>query len=447
VDRHIFPSAEETMKALKLNRVPEYDILEEAPLNAVLGSAERLLSRMCQENSDAGNWNLRESVWPAIGALEARDAKYLEIQPRLVLLPLDRIGAKGGFSGSKIMLGYFSDEGSRIFSSLPLVIKLAKREGVNRKLVLEQRLAQSIRPYLGYYKDSFAVPIHLDVIDPEYDVLWSPFALPELIRWGTHLELTAKDLRQLLERGKSMVDANRVIASVFNILEPLHRRVLLGARYPRSLADEYAQYLRGFREKWGPEWIRAWGEEKHTADLGRDDWTNPIWVLNQLSIAPKVELLCGAVHGDLHPGNILYSDVESPSVIDFGWADADAHVAKDFVLLECNLRFTHMRGDVPLSDIRKFSRWIGFNAPCDALEDKRSQETQETIKTIRSRFQNLVGEPADLDIEYVIPMFFVAFGLLRYVEDYTNQVAARLTVLELAEYIEKFVFPKLLTES
>jgi hypothetical protein len=432
------------MQDVTLRKIPEYDILEEDRLAAVLGSADRLLCKLLSEASESGNWNLRESVWPALGALKARDAKYLSIKPVLVLIPLSRIGAKGGFSGSHILLGYFSDgtDTTRLYSSLPLVVKLSERDGSEHKLRSEYTLAGEIRPYLAYRKDSFAVPIYLDVEDRHYDVLWSPFALPELIEWGTRLKLEAKDMRQLVDPMSPDLGAARsLIESVFSILTPLHTRAGLGGWYLRSYADEYRPYLRDFGEKWGTEWKAIWGTEQNTADLGRDDWANPIWVQDKLSLVAKTELLCGAVHGDLHPGNILYSTPESPSLIDFGWADSDAHVAKDFVLLECNLRFTYLPGDLPPADVRVLSRWIGQGTPCEPLRDNRTTEVQKTISIIRDTFRERIGD-RDWDVEYVIPLFLVSFGLLRYVSDYKNQIAARLTVLELATYIRSSVLPK-----
>jgi hypothetical protein len=435
------------MKSLELRTIPEYDILEKDRLAAVLQSAQSLLDELTKVQPEGGNWNLRESIWPALGAMDARDAKYLVVKPVLVLLPLDRIGAKGGFSGSHILLGYFSDASQQLYSSLPLVIKLSKESDTEQKLRAEHHLAEEIRPYLAYHKDSFAVPIYLDIQNQQYDVLWSPFALPELIEWGTRINLTAKDMRQMLvPHPKEMSNVRKLIESVYNILTPLHQRAGLGGWYARSLVDEYRKYLRGYGEKWGEEWRVAWGAEQFAADLGREDWVNPVWVLNQLSVLRKADLLCGAVHGDLHPGNILYSTPETPSIIDFGWADPDAHIAKDFVLLECNLLFTYLPGDLPPSDVQTLCGWIGRESVCDGLVDPRASEIQKTIQVIRSRFQNLIGD-RDWDIEYVLPMFFVSFGLLRYISDYYNQIAARRTVLELATYIGNTVIPKLSSSS
>ena len=450
------------MKPLKLQGLPDYDVLDVKRHEVVLGSAGRLLHRLQQDDVDSGSWNLRESVWPALGARAARDAKYLQLEPRLMLIPLSRIGARGGFSGSDILLGYFFDVEGRIYSSLPLVIKLSERTGGERKLIEEERLAQSIRPYVGYNKDSFAVPIDLDTTQPGFDVLWSPFALSELVEFGPRPGLRNNDMRDLLdlkdkeaaEIQQSFANLRTLIDAVYDTLNPLHTRAGLWDRYRRGLAAEYASYLRKFEDSWGTEWIEQWGRSEYVEELG-NRYANPIWVIGQLQLSRDVDLICGAVHGDLHPGNVLYSDPHTPSIIDFGWADADSHLAKDFVLLECNLRFIYMPGELPLGCVQKFSRWIGMSQTCEGLENLWCVEAQETIASIREYFKKLAnqkdngdqngkdGEHVDFDIEYIVPLFLVSFGLLRYVGDYKNQIAARQTVLNLADYIHSTVLQKL----
>jgi hypothetical protein len=436
------------MEPLTLEEVPDYDLLDEKPLAAILASAQRLLDCVCGELGDqGGSWSFRESVWPALGAHHSGGPGDSEIRPRLVLLPLSRIGSEGGFSGSKIHLGYFSDVGDeKIFPSLPLVIKLAEvKEHQRRKLPEEKALADDVRPYLAYHKDSFAVPLWVDEGD-EYDVLWSPFALTELVEWRTEasrLSLSALDLRKLLkEQADNGNEAIAVVEAVYRMLRPLHRRARPVYRESRTFKDEYTRYLRHFPDEWGPKWLASWGEQETVVDLGGETFHNPIWVLNRLLDAPAIEMLCGAVHGDLHPGNIMYSQVGTPSVIDFGWANSNAHVAKDFVLLECNLRFTYLHGDVPLSDVVTLARWIRIEPECGLLVDSAAIQAQRTIAEIRRKFVEL-GDNTDGDLEYVVPLFFVAFGLLRFFDENWNQVSARRTVLELAQYIATNVLPRL----
>ncbi|HEX6910376.1 MAG TPA: hypothetical protein VF142_08270, partial [Longimicrobium sp.] len=117
------------------------------------------------------------------------------------------------------------------------------------------------------------------------------------------------------------------------------------------------------------------------------------------------------------------------------------------VLLECNLRFIYMPGDLPLECVQRFSSWIGMSEPCEGLKNQWCVEAHLTIASIRTHFMTLAGQKRDYvvdwDVEYIIPLFLVSFGLLRYVSEYKNQIAARQTVLNLADYIHSTVFKKL----
>jgi hypothetical protein len=438
------------MRKLTLERLPDYDLLDERPLTAILNAGQRLLEQVCGTSAEAegSSWNLRESVWPALHAHNADDGGTPEVKPRLVLLPLSRIGSEGGFSGSKIFLGYFSDVGAgRIFPSLPLVIKFAEiQEGESRKLFEEKNLADTVRPFLAYHKDAFAVPLFLDENDG-YDVLWSPFALTEMVEWQTEasrLSLSALDFRQLLKEQSPGTNAvKELIQAVYKILRPLHRRARPVQREQRTYREEYERYLRRFPDKWGAKWVAAWGDSEYMTDLGGETFHNPIWVLNRLLEARAITMLTGAVHGDLHPGNIMFSQVGAPSVIDFGWATSNSHVAKDFVLLECNLRFTYLHADTALNDVVTLSEWVGNTTECGHLSDAEANQAYDAIKAIRSSFEQLGDEATDWDLEYVVPLFIVAFGLLRFLDENWNQISARHTVLKLARYVAINVLPKL----
>jgi hypothetical protein len=280
--------------------------------------------------------------------------------------------------------------------------------------------------------------------------------LPELIELGFRINLLNRDMRELLEpkKGKPAEKIEQIeeliglIESVYAVCQPLHTRAGLWGQYSRSFTEEYAKYLRHFQSEWGDEWISQWGQSETTQEAGESS-TNPIWVLQQLRHAAKIPLVCGAVHGDLHPGNILFSDSKTPSIIDFGWADSDAHLAKDYVLLECNLRFTHLPGNTPISEVVKFTSWVGMEERVPELTHPWCIDAARAIAVLRANFKRRI-EPRNFeinwDLEYVIPLFLVSFGLLRFIDDYRNQIAARHFVLHLATYIGKNVLPNLRIE-
>ncbi|MFP2897874.1 phosphotransferase [Corallococcus sp. 4LFB] len=426
-----------------------YDLLEQSRRKAIQDSALQLLEEKDTGGSELDQAsNRREDIWPALNAY-GHD-KNLSQDYELSLLPLSRIGAEQGFSGSSILLGYFRHRrNSNLFPSQPMVIKLRKRPpesfGTLSELRDELHRAERLLPYISYHKSQYAVPLHIsDVLSKtEYQVLWSPFALTDLVqRHESALSfLDAPDLRQLLaikkgtEPTKDQLEmALNVVKSAFQILDPLHKRDGTARSVSTSFQKEYAPYLRKFGESWGGSWMELWGTQRETSDFGVS-WLNPFWVLNELMARNNISLRLGAVHGDLHPGNILYATPERPFLIDFGWADDNAHIAKDFVLLECNLRFIYFPADVSFADARQFAQLNAQNVALPENLRKRFKPRHDLIQALRTAFVNAHGGRVDWMEEYVIPLFLVSMGLLRYVDQYANQVAARLTVLELARYI------------
>lgn len=211
----------------------------------------------------------------------------------------------------------------------------------------------------------------------------------------------------------------------------------------RKLVEEYKWYLRGIDQDWAERWKNVWAEEKteEIEDFDRK-WVNPFWVLEKLKPL-EIPLYCGSVHGDLHPRNVLLSVDRFPRLIDFGWAADSVHIAKDFVLLECNLRFGVLRPDISFEIIKMMAQWISFDAECLDLGDEYCDKQVTLIKTLRKIAKEHFPSRTDWDNEYILPLFLVALGLLKYLSAFDNQMAARLTVLSLAEYVDQKVLPKL----
>lgn len=139
--------------------------------------------------------------------------------------------------------------------------------------------------------------------------------------------------------------------------------------------------------------------------------------------------------GDLHPRNILFSSQKAPHVIDFGWAEDGAHIAKDFALLECNVRFMVMRPEITPSELHDLGRWIGFDGDAPLFANAYCQSRVNLVKCIRGRARNVFPEDTDWDVEYIIPLFLIALGLLKHLRDTDNQAAATSFVLSLANYL------------
>lgn len=419
------------------------DFLEPTEEACVEQSAQALFDSIkCSETTPQGGWNIRELVWPSL-ALER------PVDPELVLVPLERVGAAQGFGGSHVMIGYFIDSRSTkpIMSSLPMVIKVSLPNRRNT-LKKEWTSAEVVRPYVCYNKDSFAFPIRFDEPNGStHAVLWSPFSSSEWT-WAnapdpSSLGLRVRDFWQVLTRdypsgGGSLRDYDppKTLRTVYQFLVPFHSRAGKASRKRRNYGTEYRKYLRKFSisRGWGKVIADGW-RNKTIREFGQA-FKNPIACVDALR-KRKVKLYCGAVHGDLHPRNIVFTATKIPHVIDFGWARDDAHIAKDFVLLECNLRFVAFRPDVPWPDIDALAGWFKFDELQPALVSEHCRERANLIAELRTIAKEHFPKDCDWNLEYIIPLFLVAFGLLRVLPSADNQIAAKLTVLKLASYINR----------
>jgi hypothetical protein len=114
----------------------------------------------------------------------------------------------------------------------------------------------------------------------------------------------------------------------------------------------------------------------------------------------------------------------------------NGHIAKDFVLMECNLRFLTIPASTEYSSIKTFSKWIGFNkrAPIKRIPEPLKKYA-EMIVALRDLAVNVFPKETDWDYEYIVPLFIVAMGLLKYSEDCKCQLSARLHILNMADYV------------
>ncbi|MEW6412786.1 MAG: phosphotransferase [Candidatus Zixiibacteriota bacterium] len=416
------------------------EIVDEDQLSCIEWSARKFLRHI------ATTRRLAAKVYPHI-------RRYSNLPINLKLVSLERVGAAPGFSGATVTIGYFYRNHPDDHPSNPMVLKISrptiKKGRLFDKLNDEWNRAMQVASYAGQDKSNFAFPIHLDKANQrrEYSVLWSPFFSSKAFRYRPLLGLRVSSLANVL-RGKETLantSLSEFVTTAFDRLDDMHFRIGSGRLCRRrNILCEYKRYLRGWSRGEREKWAAIWGPhtEQMTKQFGRS-WTNPIWLMDQLRYK-RPRLTLGAVHGDIHPLNIIIQNDRSPGVIDFGWAEDESHVAKDFVLMECNFRFVFLKPDIPFSAILKLSRAIGGNLRSELNSGSaQCDEYYQLIKDLRELAIGRLGEGSDFDIEYVLPLFLTAFGLLRHLDSFENQVSAHLTVLGLSDYCRKNVLPKL----
>lgn len=422
------------------------ELTDQGRLKAIEQSAELLLRQVFSPKIDPRPvWDIQEAVWPELGFSEFKDHKPGEIT--LTLWPLSRIGQMEGKSGSLVLIAYFSTASLNERHSRPLVVKTLDR-AKSQKLGEEHENALSIKPFAYDRKDDFAIPIFFEADRCGFQILWSICSVSapvtkETVTGEAVPKIAIDDLRTPLKRGSDERVA-KVVTSTFQLLRNFHTRAGLAFSEVAEIKSEYEPYLRNIwtssGSSWGKNWEGVWGarSDRQVPATGSPAKINPLWVLDRV-LNMKFELFRGAIHGDLHPGNVILRDDEMPAIIDFGWARDRAHIAKDFVLLECNLRFLTLRAELRSEEVQNFSGWIGWKKPIPDGLNKYLKGRATLINKIREKASEVFPSGTDWDREYVIPLFIVAMGLLRFAPQLGNQQAAIYFVESTATYLaEKF---------
>lgn len=378
-------------------------------------------------------------IWPRVN-----DIKEVEY----VIVPLDRLGAAPGFSGSKVVIAYYADAEKQYHSSRPLVVKIGEPKKLDDEYQNGSQWAQIAPPQ----NLRFATPRKKPFPASGMSVLLSPFSSLTKRRagTGTRYDMKIDDLwRRLIEGEKDPATpgewgkACACVEDLMQLMQDPHEdgvqdRTLTRKRL--SYLDEYRPYLRGAHD---PESDRTdntklisdlFGDADRTTAFNRE-WPNPSHVLRRLlADRPEFEGATGCVHGDLHPRNVVLDDHGMSNVIDFGWAKKGRHVIVDYVMLDINVRAMNAPSQVHPDDVLSLASFLlpTGTLPTGMLSLKRRAELIET--SIWAAAKPFVQ---DWTTEYVTPLFLVAFGLLVYMDSARSQAALKATVLASAEHIER----------
>lgn len=393
-------------------------------------------------------------VWPAAYDAKRKNGNLIALEEvDLVVLPLDRIGAPAGASGASVYVIYFShresSSESRLLPSPPLVVKV----GGPGKLEPEIEFLEHWPTLPTDVLSHFAMPIHIDKGNPNKMVLIAPFrsqAIPD--EDGIKLGVTLTDLWTLLNKKEELLLGNepkweeicRHVGHALEMVAHVHRNNIAGySRANSTYEDAYCWYLRGTTKlkKNTNNASRShipkllFGNEQEVTAFGRN-WPNPSHILRYL-IDSEISFngIFGPVHGDLHPKNIVIGHSDTVQIIDFGWAQKNAHVIIDYLLLDINLRGTTLPSQITQTDVIDMAQFLMPEQEFDKFHPLLKSRANVIKNQIWSRVQkeNLVN---DWHKEYLIPFFLVAYGLLVYLDAARNQPALIASVLAAADLIE-----------
>jgi hypothetical protein len=87
--------------------------------------------------------------------------------------------------------------------------------------------------------------------------------------------------------------------------------------------------------------------------------------------------------------------------------------------------------------LEAFVDWIAWDSPTPSGLGDYLDERTRLIRRLRGKAAEVFPEDTDWDREYIVPLFLVAFGLLRFAPQLGNQQAAVQFVLALTRYIAR----------
>lgn len=391
-------------------------------------------------------------IWPSALLNGGSDRLPLE-DVKIIVLPLDRIGAPAGASGAGVYVVYYSHnaaEEDRKAPSQPLVVKI----GPPRSLSEEKQGADQWPKLTSQQMGRFAFPLHYDDTDAEVEraVLLAPFnSISRSTHGGSRNDVEVRDLWRLLDdkdelSGRDKIDWAKVsglIAQALDVMEPPHQ----GGRGKPSLttvcyADQFERYLRKTTEtgEKGRSHMPAalFGDGSVTEAFGRK-WVNPALLVRRvLHQRMSFASVLGPVHGDLHPKNIVLDAANAVQIIDFGWATINRPIVVDYLLLDLNLRGITLPSQISEQCILKLASFLRPEHNLEALP--------HTVRGRAKIIQDVIWHKAservvrhDWATEYMIPLLLVGYGLLVHLDSARNQPALIATVLQLAQELDAVV--------
>lgn len=183
----------------------------------------------------------------------------------------------------------------------------------------------------------------------------------------------------------------------------------------KSLLEEYDWYLRDDRVR---KLIHSWFGLKINDDFinfFEFDVRNPLKFLDEfVGFKQETEIVIKKIHGDLHPRNVILNKNLEPKLIDFEWANKK-HALKDYVLMECSIKFFQMDTTLPLRQFMDFEKQLlEFRKNYCAFNATNTQiflDSYTIISYIREKAKEFcIWE--NKEAEYLCALFLVSYGLL-----------------------------------
>ena len=156
-----------------------------------------------------------------------------------------------------------------------------------------------------------------------------------------------------------------------------------------AYVDEYHKYLRSHRSKDAMQSFLKQDFQQERFDFHKTNIVNPSHFVQDPRFRSPTNMRRGPVHGDLHPKNVMVDPAGNVYLIDFAWAKNIAHRLKDYVLMECSLRFMLFPPRVNLDEQLAVDQVL---LSADGTQSVSDITKESTLADHYRRLATLVGE-------------------------------------------------------
>jgi Ternary complex associated domain 9 len=242
-----------------------------------------------------------------------------------------------GFSGAKVFMFFPNGANSR-----PHVGKIHTYEGIQREL-------EGLDLAYNYFDDAGQQKFHV------HNEKEGMIAIPLIGDASADGRFPAvSELKDLLFSKAENTDSTPQndawfscpIQTLLGIIDLVYAGCLKKATSNRTigtcvLGNEYEWYLRKDATEPMLGCFLGTNKSDQLVNFFEKRLPNPLIAISKIRAIER-ELPLSTVHGDLHPSNVVLDTRGVPHLLDFTWCRDKAHVLKDFLVMECSIRFLMM---------------------------------------------------------------------------------------------------------
>lgn len=206
-----------------------------------------------------------------------------------------------------------------------------------------------------------------------------------------------------------------------------------------SFGDEYRPYLRESEERLLDDPMPSLFSNQDSIEVYGHILNDPRRILRRVKESSTESWIC-PVHGDLHPNNVLFGPEFSPVLIDYAYGHLNGHFIKDFVLMECSLRFLLPPKLLQPNLIADFDNFLlrenGYeNINKMSLRGRTGDVLREMASLVRTVREQCRSCAPSYDFrDYLMAQYLMLLGMIRLLpyQDFRTLLA----LCRLADYLE-----------